>query len=332
MKINSTDYLVLKIGTKNQLVRCTKVIDGSQYSGTLDSKNPEEKPEHIKFEAQDVIANLGRAPAIGSVYGQKIEPMVKRLSITGWEEVHLYQHLDDAQEEELSHELSVVAKKLRQLGVAGLNHIVEVRQPSGKYGGSHKFQPKSETDILCVKPISNLEGLHYLMFHEYAHGIWHRMLSPKTRMRWVQLYHEYIHLEDVQSADLAQLLEEIESHGSISVFMRDCDDRSLVIVKDVLRHIQHVHGLNKKHLELLLDHEEDLECYWPASLELSEKETCLTEYARKSPEELFAESLAFNFCGRLVPKKIQTYIDKTLSNLIRQSVPTKTQSASNRKK
>jgi hypothetical protein len=218
----------------------------------------------------------------------------------------------------------VAAKKLRQLGVGGLNHIVEIRQPSGKYAGFHKFQPKSATDTLCVKPESNLEGLHYLIFHEYAHGIWHRMLSPKTRMRWVQLYHEYIHLENVQSEDLQQLLEEIEAQGSISVFMRDCDDRSLVIVKDVLRHIQHVHGLNKKHLELLLDHEEDLECYWPSSMELSEKETCLTEYARKSPEELFAESLAFNFCGRLVPKKIQSYIDKTLSNLIRTSVPSKT--------
>lgn len=328
MKINANDYLVLRIGTKNQLIRCTKVTE-SGYSGVLEAANVEDKAEYLKFEITDVIANLGRAPANGSVYGRKIEPMVKRLSAPGWEDVHVYQHLDDAQEETLVHELTVVAKKLRSLGVGGLRHVLEVRQPGGKYAGFHKFQPKSDTDILCIKPPSNLEGLHYLMFHEYAHGIWHRMLSPKTRMRWVQLYHEYIHLENVESADLSQLLEEIESQGSIGAFLRDCDDRSLVIVKDVLRHISHVHGLTKKHLDLLLEHEEDLSCYWPSSMELSEKETCLTEYARKSPEELFAESLAFNFCGRIVPKKIQSYIDKTLANLIRTSIPSKT---SNREK
>lgn len=325
MKISPNDYLLLQIGgSKPLLVRCTeadtkpfkavkeiKTDDGSDRAGGA------LKHETVEFHHRDVLSNLGRAPKVGSVYGVKIEPLVRQLGVPGWENVKIYQHFDDEQLKTLAHELKVAAKRLRELRVGGLRHLVEVRQPHGKYAGYHKFRPKSDVDILCVKPDENMEAFQYVVFHEYAHGMWHRMLSPRMRLRWIQLYHEYITLQEILQDELVEILDAIITAGSISSFMKDCDDNSLLIAKDALRHINRVHGLNRHHLELALENGESIAEYWPSSLELSEKETCITDYARKSPEEMFAESMAFHFCGRMIPKKIMALVEKTLSNLIR---------------
>lgn len=320
MKVNQHDYVILRVGIKTVLARCTHAED-KVYKAVLEkAKDGSEtnKPDQIEFEFSDVISNLGRSPKVGSVYGQKIEPLLKQFTAGNlWENVKLYQRMTEAEETALKHELVVASKHLRKMKLGGLKHVVEVRQPGGKYSGYHKYRPKDEVDILCIKPEVNLEGLQYLIYHEYSHGVWHRMLNARTRLKWIQLYHEYITLQEILEEELTEVLGEITSAGSIKDFLKDCDDQSLLIVKDALRHISHVHSLNKSHLELALQHGESIEAYWPTSLELSEKETCITDYARKSPEEFFAESMAFHLCGRKVPKKIEAYIDRTMSTLIR---------------
>ena len=327
MKINQGDYLILRMGVRAELARCTKAED-KKYTAVLEKESKDvegsAKIDVVEFEYRDVLTNLGRHPEVGTVYGQKIEPLKKQFTAgNAWTNIKLYQDLTETEEEALKHELVVASKRLRALGVHGLKHVVEVRNPQGKYAGYHKYRPKGEVDILCVKPEKNLEGLQYLIFHEYAHGMWHRSINARTRLRWIQLYHEYITLQAVLGTELEEVLSEVTSAGSIKDFLSDCDDQSLLIVKDALRHISHVHSLNKKHLELALVQGESIEAYWPTSLELSEKETCITEYARVSPEEFFAEAFAFHFCGRKVPKKIEAVINTTLGRLIKggSSVP-----------
>jgi hypothetical protein len=205
---------------------------------------------------------------------------------------------------------------LKKFAVAGYFKVeLEVRQPQGKYAGMYKHRPKGDTDILIIKPDLTMDGLEYLIHHEYAHGIWYRMMTPKMRLSWVRLYHKYITLQEIKEKELQDILADLEASGSVGGFLREAEENTKAQVKEVLKHILNVHGLNKSHLEMMLENDESISEYWPSSIEMSEKETCITEYARKSPEEFFAEAIAHKFTGRMLPKRVEELYEKTMSRL-----------------
>ena len=319
MKIQQKDFLIVLSNTnKAQLVRCTLAEDDS-YRGTLEAKRAlGEKDALTDFVLSDVVANLGRRPRLGTVHGVKIEPLVARLSSPSkmWTEIRLHQFLTPEQKEELQKTLAETTSKLKTLGLGILRCELEIRQPSGKYAGFYKFRAKAETDILCIKPEENLENFQYMLCHEAAHGMWNRMLTAKTRIKWIQLYHEYIQLQEVAEGELQSILEGIVAATSVRDYLKEDENvENIPIVKDALRHIQRVHGLGKHHLELALNGGEDISAYWPTALELSTKEEAVSEYSTKSPEEFFAETFSFHACGRKLPKKVQSLLDTTMSRL-----------------
>ena len=323
MKLKQGSYLILKLSdNKPQLARCTNADVGS-YKGVLEKeKDKDEKsPPVIKFEKEDIMAVLGSRPKVGSVYGLKIEPLVRRDHFRGWGDARIYNWFDDDAFDLLKKGLDDTYRQLKKLGVFGYFKVeLEVRQPQGKYAGMYKHRPKAETDILIIKPELNMEGLEYLMHHEYAHGIWYRMMTPKMRLSWVRLYHKYISLQEIKEQELKDILEEIESNGSIRAYLREAEDQTKAQVKEVLKHIKNVHSLDTNHLEMTLENDESIAEYWPTNIEMSETETCITEYARKSPEEFFAEAIAHKFTGRTLPKKVEDLYEKTMAKLAKGAV------------
>lgn len=335
MKLQQGSYVILKLSdNKPQLARCT-FADGGTYKGVLEKEKEkdEKSPPVIKFEKEDVMAVLGKRPKVGSVYGLKIEPLVRREHLRFWGDSRIYNWFDDDQFKMLKAGLDNAYKKLKQLGVAGYFKVeLEIRQPQGKYAGMYKHRPKAEVDIMILKPELAMEDLEYVTFHEYAHGIWYRMLTPKIRLLWVKLYHKYIHLQEVKEKELQEILGEVESAGSVRGFMREAEDVTKGQLKEVLKHILNVHGLNVSHLEMLLENEESIAEYWPSIIEMSEKETCITEYARKSPEEFFAEAIAHKFSGRILPRKVEELYEKTMSRLAKGYVSVETDDADEKPK
>jgi hypothetical protein len=130
------------------------------------------------------------------------------------------------------------------------------------------------------------------------------------------MFHDYITLQEVLEEELTAILDGVTSATSIRDYLKDTPDDG-PLIKDILKHIQRVHGLNKSHLELALNNSESIEIYWPTAIELSSKETAISDYSMKSPEEFFAEAFAFHICGRKIPKKIQALLDSTLSTMKR---------------
>jgi hypothetical protein len=312
-------YIILSVGNKSELAKCT-FADGDTFKAVLerDKEKDEKSPPVVKFERSDVMAVLGKRPKNGSVYGQKIEPLVRRLDVPYWGSVRLYNFFEDHQIKMLKDELKVAAEHLKKLRVTGMFKAeVEVRQPQGKYAGYYKYRPKAETDILCVKPENTFEGFSYIVFHEYAHGMWYRGMTAKMRFAWVKLYHEYVTLQEIEEKELEDILGEIESAESIRAFQAEADDESKLVLKKVLKHINEVHGLNVKHLEMALENGDSIKEYWPSFIEMSETEACITDYARKSPEEFFAEAIAHKFEGRKLPKKVESLYEITMARLVK---------------
>ena len=319
-KLVQGSYIILNVGNRPELARCT-FADGDQYKGVMEKElaKEEKSPPVVKFERSDVMAVLGKRPRVGSVYGIKIEPLVRRLEgVPYWGEVRIYNHFEDHQIKLLKAELKEAHARLQKLRVAeGFKFELEIRQPQGKFAGYYKYRPKADTDILCIKPELSFEGFQYIVYHEYAHGIWYRMFTAKMRLAWVKLYHQYITQQEIKEKELQEILGDIESAGSIRDFLSDADEESKIIVKKALKHINEVHGLNKMHLESHLDNDESLKEYWPSFLELSETETAITDYAKKSPEEFFAEAIAHKFEGRKLPKKIEELYEKSMTRLVK---------------
>lgn len=319
-KLKQGAYVILNVGNKSELAKCV-FADGDVFKAVLEKEKEkdEKSPPVVKFERSDVMAVLGQRPRVGSVYGIKIEPLVRRLEgMKFWGPIRIYNHFEDHQIKILKQELNDAYEQLKKLRVTGgFKFELEIRQPQGKYAGYYKHRPKAETDILCVKPELNFEGFQYIVYHEYAHGIWYRMFTAKMRFSWVKLYHKYITLQEVKDKELKSILGDIESAGSIRDFLSDADEESKIIVKKALKHINEVHGLTKMHLEMALDNGDSLSGYWPSFLELSETETTITDYAKKSPEEFFAEAVAHKFSGRKLPKPIEELYEKSMSRLVK---------------
>lgn len=76
MQVKTGDYVILNMVVgKKVLVKCIAVSqDGKKCRGIVEghiAKDKEEPP--VEFKAKEIIANLGNAPSVGSVYGLKIE-------------------------------------------------------------------------------------------------------------------------------------------------------------------------------------------------------------------------------------------------------------------
>lgn len=318
MKLSQGSYVILKLSSnKPELARCT-LIDGDTYKAVLEKEKEkdEKSPPVISFEKRDIMAVLGKKPKVGSVYGLKVEPLVRREFYKFWGDARIYNFFDDHQMKMLKDTLEEAYVQLKRLRVTGQFKVeLEVRQPQGKYAGMYKHRAKLDTDILIIKPETNMEDLKYIIFHEYAHGIWYRMMTPKMRLSWVKMYHEYIQTQEIKDKELKAILEDVESTGSVRAYNREAEDDTKLQVKEILKHILNIHGMGVSHLEMMLENGDSLSDYWPTNIEMSEKEEAVSDYARKSPEEFFAEAVSFKFLERKLPKKVEELYAKTMSRL-----------------
>lgn len=335
MKLTAGAYLILKLNTnKPELARCT-MAEGDNLKAVLEKeKDKDEKsPPVIKFQKSDIMAVLGKRPKVGSVYGLKIEPIVRREHYRGWGDARIYNWFDDHQLELLKDGLDDAYKKLKALRVVGQFKVeLEIRQPQGKFAGMYKYRPKAETDILVIKPETNMEDLDYYVFHEYAHGIWYRMMTPKMRLRWIRMYTEYITLQEIKQKELKHILDAVDAEGSVRGFQKGAEDETKAQVKEILKHIMSIHGIGVSHLDMMLENGESIAEYWPTNIEMSEKEVSISDYALKSPEEFFAEAVSFKFLGRRIPKKIEELYEKTMSRLYKGGVDTTEEAPKKKKK
>lgn len=317
MLLKVGDYALIRlIAGKPALVKCTSAgPDGKKYKARLEqSKDSDDEAPPVEFKAREIIANLGHAPTAGSVYGIKVEPIRERMEHPFWGPIKIHHALEDDKRKILRKVLSDVAGRLKAHGKIALT--TEIRTQVGAMAGFYKFRPKADTDLLCVKLDEDLSDLEYRFSHEYAHGLWFRSFSPRMKMAWVKMYHEAVQVSSYSDKDLAALLKDLETCGDLRTFLKDNPDE-MPVLRAIFRHIKQTHSVDRQHIELALVVGAEISGYWPTSIELGEKQTLLTSYAEKSPEELWAEAFALKFIGKKLPSKISALCDKCLSNLIK---------------
>jgi hypothetical protein len=312
MQVN--DYIILNY-TFNKKVLAKVLVAGKKHKARLEPYN--ENDSAFEFDPKEVVANLGQAPNVGRVYGVQVEPLRERIETSFWGEIQIFHPLDDHKRKELRRAFGEAKKQLvDRMKMPTIPILTQVQTQTGRMLGCYKYRPRADLDTLVVKVDDDISDMMYKLTHEYAHGIWFRVMTPKQRMAWINAYHDSLELEELGTDDLDQLLEDVKSYGDLRGFAK-ANAEWAPALKAVVRHIKQTHRLDMKHLDLALALGDDIDRFWPSTIELSERQLILSDYARKSPEELFAETFSFKCKGTKLPNKLNELLDKTLRNLVK---------------
>lgn len=133
------------------------------------------------------------------------------------------------------------------------------------------------------------------------------------------MYHTLITLQQVSKDKINHILNTLidaSVHNPIKIkaFRNNLEDTDLAIFDTCVNYIKSNHKLSPDHLGLLVAQGNGIEDLWPKNpLELSDICDTITDYAKRSPEELWAESFRLHATGIMLPTSIKPIMVKSLS-------------------
>lgn len=329
IKYESDDVLVVKLGTKT--IYGTYIgRDRILREDGVEKDDADSDEMQVSFKPSDVLANLGKKPNVGSVYGLKIEPFIRKLQIPFFGEVRVYrENLTKENVDVLKSCAEAVEKIFKKNRLTkwldNLSHL-ELRSKKGKYAGTFtcrrsKDDPKVDSISLNNIPFDDRTYLEYVLIHECTHGVWFRQVPDHLKAKWSKLYTKRIERKSYDQSDLRDLLQSIKSYdGSIHNFSKEmADDVQRQLLKEIYSYIKRVHKLDRGDVDTLVENDRDaLETIWPEHQDISNQTNDVgSEYALTNVREFFAETMTFHLLGRKLPKDVTKGCEATLQKVLR---------------
>lgn len=319
MQVEAQDYVVVSLSKGMALGRVLKV--GKKAVKTKVYNKDGTTMDVLEIDPQHVRVNYGPKLEGGARVGSAVvEPKRKSLTSDLFESVSVHRSTTKAEAEELQDAVDSFASAVRKRKLdRGYAIDLQIR-PGSSTAGRYFYRPKEETDVIHIRPqeLGTPESkslLRYTLAHEYGHAVWAHSVGAKQRYVWIELYHEAVQVETSQVMELEGLLHDLEEAGGTSALARDLEPELRPLFRQCLSHIKRVHHLDSKHVDLALLNGRDLRDLWPARVDLGTSSVIVSEYARKSVEELFAEAFALWFVGSKLPQKVSAALTTTLSKL-----------------
>lgn len=318
------EYCIVRGARKNMLVVILEDLGGGKRFRAKEFKvdyAEDEKSLPVEITRRDIFCNMGKAPRPGKAFGVSVSVPRAEFDTNFWGRVVIYDDLDPDVVKALRSKMIASGKYFKSQRLTGLNLVTEIRPLEGKYAGMYHHNSSKEFDVMELRPGQDLcddATFHYIVSHEYGHGIWYRQVPERMKSRWINMYHKSVQLTEVLEDELSSICEEIVQAGSIRAFLKECEEEDARLVRQCLRHVSQVHGLSKANLEVLLANNEEFSLgeVWPKLVELSEKDVLMTEYSTKNSEEFFAEAFALHCTGKKLPKAVDKLMTATLSKLL----------------
>jgi hypothetical protein len=317
MSIKTGDYVLASIDNKKKLVHVTGVGDG-KFNGVLDH-NRAYAPENVKYKLSSVVANLGPDPAPGAAYGCLIEPYRRSFSYKDWGDIHTHVKADKAIQEAIRAGLDKTYAILKKYKLTGFLPIdIEIRPKKGVHAGSWTRSKKDKRSLMILRSREDCIAMYpQLVMHEAAHGIWYNCVPLAYKAKWIKLYHSYLRFSNITVKDLESIKDSFfDQPQPVREFQGQLEEEDAFLFKKVLDWIKDNHRMTTRHLdEIVLSGEtEFLEKLWPTyEMLVTDCEVVISDYARKSVEEFFAEAVSFHLMSKIkLPKKIVTAVEKTL--------------------
>lgn len=329
IKYESDDVLVVKFGTKT--IYGTYIgRDRILREDGVEKDDADSDEMQVSFKPADVLANLGKKPNVGSVYGLKIEPFIRKLQIPFFGEVRVYRENITKENVDVLKSCAEAVEKLFKKNrltkwLDNLSHL-ELRSKKGKYAGTFtcrrsKDDPKVDSISLNNIPFDDRTYLEYVLIHECTHGVWFRQVPDHLKAKWSKLYTKRIERKSYDQSDLRDLLQSIKGYdGSIHNFSKEmADDVQRQLLKEIYSYIKRVHKLDRGDVDTLVENDRDaLETIWPEHQDISNQTNDVgSEYALTNVREFFAETMTFHLLGRKLPKDVTKGCEATLQKVLR---------------
>lgn len=316
MPVEKDSYIIVKVGTKNYLCLA---INPERGRAVIDSTLIDDEPKTIEYDEQNLVAVLGTKPKPGSAYGVKINPYISSVE-TKYGPIHFYRELNEREMKSFKKALKSTYGKMidSSLDVFPFT-AMRVYPKRGKYAGMYEIRRKggeiSDKVDLFPETFEDAEWNEYLLFHEYGHAVWYKMVQSRMKARWIKMFHKRIELTNFLKERLVSLLDECLAYqdGNLKDFFKELDDESKAVFKEVLAHYKKYHKLDSRSLDILFTEDsEKFASMWPKRSTVVESKMDPSEYALTKPEEFFAETFAFYMQGRKMSGDIKTLMEKTL--------------------
>lgn len=319
LPVEQDDYIIVQIGKKNKLVFAHSP---KRNTGYLEESLNTDEPVAIEYDGNTLIANLGKDPKPGKVFGVEIMPHLGEID-TPIGPMHFYRKVTDAEKEALRIGIKKAHKKIADIDLEKVFPIsrIEVHNPKGKWAGTYSVNFKSgeAVDLIKLFPKILEDQIYnqYVMIHEIGHGIWYRFVPEKIRALWLEQYNTMTKVSKAKKADMESLCQSlVNSQMSIREFQRDLEEDELALFKEALSYLKKVHKMSPEDANVLLNQNSKvLAEIWPTTASFSNTDSVtalLGEYAGTSVQEMFAESFALHLTGKQIPKTILKLLEKTL--------------------
>jgi len=317
LPVDKDDYIVVRIGKKNKLCFAHNPKRNTAY--IEDTMNLDE-PVTIEYDANTLIANLGADPAPGKAYGVDVNPHHgDYASPIG--RVHVYRKLEDDEKKAIEISIKKIVKKVEGQGLEKVFPIsrIEIHNSKGKWAGEYRYTNKGGEvhDVIKLHPKILADQVHnqYIWAHELGHAIWCRFLSEKLRAEWLELYNESTKVSKAKKSQMEDLCTSlVSSQESVREFQRNIEGEELAMFKEALAYLKKIHKMSAEDVNILLNQNAKvLAQIWPTTASVSSNESLVTEYARVSVHELFAEAYAWTTVGgKQFPKEVMKLLEKSL--------------------
>lgn len=319
MPVEKDSYIIVKVGTKNYLCLA---INPERGRAVIDSTLIDDEPKTIEYDEQNLVAVLGTKPKPGSAYGVKINPYISSVE-TKYGPIHFYRELNEREMKSFKKALkSTYAKMIDSTLDVFPFTAMRVYPKRGKYAGQYEIRRKgseiSDKIDLFPETFEDAEWNEYLLFHEYGHAVWYKMVQSRTKARWIKMFHKRIELTNFLKERLVSLLDECLAYqdGNLKDFFKELDDESKAVFKEVLAHYKKYHKLDSRSLDILFTEDsEKFASMWPKRSTVVESKMDPSEYALTKPEEFFAETFAFYMQNRKMSGDIKKLMEKTLTQI-----------------
>lgn len=319
MNVEKDSYIIVQQGNKKHLCMA---INPERNRAVIDSTLIGDEVQYVTYDDKTLLACLGKKPANGQAFGVTIAPYL-RTTDTEIGSLDIFRRMKKLEKRALLRAITKTHGVMieNQLDVFPFSQI-QIRPKKGKYAGMYKFSRKgTETrDALLLYPetFEDTKWNEYMLFHEYGHAVWYKMMNKSLKSKWIKLYETRIELSKVDKKTLESLRTEyINSDGYVNQFKKDLEEEDKQIFGEVLKYFSKYHSLSATSLEILCAEDSvKLAEMWPTTAQIkSNVREDPSAYAMTSPEEFFAECFAFHMGGKKMSLDITKAIKGTLKRV-----------------
>ena len=301
MKVDKVEVNV-EDGTKTLLV-------GSRYDLKTEDWFTDQTP------MVNVVANLGKHPNSGKAYNVEIQT-VHRMEETNLGRLYCYEDVDDIIVEDVKKACEKCYLAARDLYLDNLIPVVihlknfpkGTKKRPGR--GTIQYRKNATTDLITLygdfNKFKDEYGGHdmwcHFLFHELAHMVEKYTFDDEMRARWINLYHNYVEVKEIEEATVLKLQQDWIDSGSLESDMYEEDE--VAAVKEIYKYISSYHKLKRADLTVLhtTNNEEGntelADLIWPSKVDLMNQQMVVTGYAKKSWKEFLCEAFAVQFMKR----------------------------------